>query len=235
MERKAGASPSPVPFRAEAEHSCLPLPSRAGWLEVMTRKLLGRARVHSEAHAQSGCQAGSVPTVSGADLGLSPEWLPQMPFDSMQRKLTDAARDAVHLCILLWTWLFCWELSVVSGRLELSLEQSRAVPQKAETWAQAGDAGGPCVFFQTPRNLRHQSWGAGRGDFRCVRAGTARVARRSARIPGVHAGRIRDPPQPSSFFSRRPPAPAESFCDVPGFLSSLVSRSRLQARTGKSG
>lgn len=80
----------------------------------------------------------------GSDLGLSPEWLPQMPFDSVQRKLTDAPRDAAHLCILLWTWLFCWELFVgwlltwggeepMSGRLELSPEQSRAVPQKAET------------------------------------------------------------------------------------------------------
>ena len=80
----------------------------------------------------------------GSDLGLSPERLPQMPFDSVQRKLTDAPRDAAHLCILLWTWLFYWELFVgwlltwggeepMSGRLELSPEQSRAIPQKAET------------------------------------------------------------------------------------------------------
>lgn len=83
-------------------------------------------------------------TVWGADLGLSPESLPQMPSDSVQSKLTDAPWDTAHLCILLWARLFCWELSVgwvltrggegpTSGKLELSPEQTRPIPQKAET------------------------------------------------------------------------------------------------------
>lgn len=144
MERKAGASPSAGSLSGWRQNIPARRSPRTRSLEVKTGKLLGRARVHSGAHAQPGCRAGRVRAVWGADLGLSPESLPQMPFDSVQRKLTDAPCDTAHLCILLWTWLFCWELSVgwvltqggegpMSGKLELSPEQTRPIPQKAET------------------------------------------------------------------------------------------------------
>ena len=129
------------PFGVEAEHSCPPLPSHA-----LTRGEDWEAAGKGKSSFRSSCpaRAGRVRTVWGADLGLSPESLPQMPFDSVQRKLTGAPCDTAHLCILLWTWLFCWELSVgwvlthggegtMSGKLELSPEQTRPIPQKAET------------------------------------------------------------------------------------------------------
>lgn len=127
------------------------------------------------AHAQSGCQAGSAPTMSGADLGSHPSGCHRCPLDSMQRKLTDAPRDAVHLCILLWT-IVCWELSAVSGRLSLSWSKAEPSHKRQRPELRLEMRGGPCVFFQTPRNLRHQSWRAGRGDCDVCALGTARVA-----------------------------------------------------------
>lgn len=93
------------------------------------------------------------------------------------------------------------DLSSLSSKAEPSHKRQR--PElRLEMW------GDPVFSFRLPEISDIRAGGQGE-VISDVCAGTARVARRSARIPGVHAGRIRDPPRPSSFFSRQPPALAE--------------------------
>lgn len=124
MERKAGASPLGSLW-AEAEHSCLLSPPCAGWLRV-AGKLLGRGQEFIRSSCPVRVPGWERTDHVGGWLRALTQWLPQMPFDSMQRKLTDAPRDAVHLCILLWTWLFAGSCPLCLG--DLSSLLSKAEP-----------------------------------------------------------------------------------------------------------
>lgn len=119
MERKAGASPSPwFPLGTEAEHSWLLLLSNTDWrwwwgcLDSGDNCWRGQ-EFSSKLTQDWGAEVWRVRTAWWLTFGFHWSGLPQMAFDSVEMKLTLVTWDAAHfLCVLILTWLFCWELSV---------------------------------------------------------------------------------------------------------------------------
>lgn len=159
------------------------------------------------------------------------EWLPQMPLTACKgnSQMPHVTQFISASCSGLGC--FAGSCPLCLGDLSSLLSKARAVPQGEPERLRLEVTGDP-VFLSDSQKSPDIRAGGQSEVISDVCARRRKGARRIARIPGVHAGGSRPPAAFPPFLS--PACGREVVCDGPGFLSSLVSRSRLQARTGKS-